>query len=143
MFGLPRAGMATMGNPIDNQIMADIYSLSSNPTLFHFYHPDIIEVTPNYTSLNSYQVILNCVHEKNFSSIPVNLRLEFLKLALIDAADTILPLRNRFQNIQTTYGSIELLVDQLQELSQQRDDLLERFMESVVKNPNRKKVWFG
>jgi len=143
MFGTPRAGTATMGNPIDNQAMADIYSLQRNPTLYHFYHPDIIEISPNYTSMQTYQVILNCVHDKSFTTIPVNMREWFLKLALIDAADTILPLRNRFQSIQTTYGSIELLVDQLQELSGQRDELMDKFMQNINRQSNRKKIWFG
>lgn len=140
--GNPRMG-ATMGNPLDNQVMADIYSLQRNPTLFHFYPPNILEITPSYTSASAFQAVVNTVHRKNFSTIPVNLRKQFLQLALIDAADTILPLRTRFQTIQTTFGSVELMIDQLQEISQSREEVTEKFRQSVTRMANRKKVWFG
>ncbi len=143
VYGTPRVGGNSMGNPIDNQLMTDLYSLQRNPTIFHFYPPNILEITPNYSSMNNFQVLMNTVHANDFSTIPINLRKQFLQLALVDIADTILPLRQRFQNIQTTFGSIELFVDTLQEISQSRQDITEQFRQSVTKNPNRKKVWFS
>lgn len=143
MFGSPRAGSYAFGNPIDSQLLADLTSLHQNPVLYHFYHPNIIEITPAYTSMGTYRVLVNCVHPKDLSTIPNNLRREFLNLALIDVAEVLYPLRTRFQNIQSTYGSIELLVDQLSDLVGRREEVIESFRNSSIKNPNRKKIWFA
>lgn len=144
LFATPRAGYGiTLGNPIDNQIMNNLVSMQINPTVFRFIRPNMIEIVPSYNSISDYVVEINSVHENNFGSIPMNLRDDFLDLAYSDTCRALYPLRTRYQNLQTSFGSIELNADMLNEGMQMRNELIEKWKPSLIRNSTRRKVFFG
>lgn len=146
MFATPRAGSqfsAGGNNPIDNQLMTDLLSMQSNPAVFQFYAPDRIEIKPNYSSISQFLIELNSVHPNSMITIPTNLRREFMNLAYADVCESLYPIRMRFENLQTTFGSMNLFTDQLNEGMQSRQEIMEKFQESLIRNGKRKKLWIG
>lgn len=136
----PVAYQQLMTDPIQQQISADVLSLSKNPVTFIYYSPDQIEVAPNYATNESYIVICNVVHDKTFATIPINLQDEFCQLCYADTCMVLYSLRKRFQNMQTSFGSMELNVDDLSEGTNLRQELIEKFTTSALKYSKRKKL---
>lgn|GEM_PF-2390562 len=128
-------------DPIGSQLMADIQSMVQNPITHRFIYPNKVEIMPSGTDVNSLTIILNCVHPEHFGTIPVNLQDQFLKLALLDTQEALYQIRHRFANLRTTYGDIELFIDDLQNASDKKEELIETFKSSVIKNPHRKKIF--
>lgn len=129
-------------NGSEAQMIQDVLSVNRVPVT-HRYNPDDDSVTifPAGTPKTAVLVKLKVVHLDDFSSIPLNMRDEFLKLCLYDVQMAIFPLRRRFANLQTAFGSIELFIDDLQEASSRRDELLEKWRGKFLKAPNRKKIY--
>ncbi|ALN97865.1 hypothetical protein Bp8pS_186 [Bacillus phage vB_BpuM-BpSp] len=130
-----------MGDPFARQMGADMISYNKNPLLFHFEHPNIITIMPALYNIRGVRVDFNCVHPVHFGTIPTNLQDEFLKLALLDIKDVLYNLRHRFANMQTAFGSIELFIDDLQDASDRREELLAKWRSNFGKSANRKKIY--
>ena len=136
----PAAMMNLMGDPISYQMSADILSLGHNPITFVYYPPNQIEIAPNYVMSNNYRVILNVVHPSHFGTIPTNLQREFLDLAYYDIAANLYAMRKRFNNMQTSFGALELNLDDLQDAASRREELVQRMESSSLRYGKRKKV---
>ena len=84
---------------------------------------------------------INTVHPDHFGTIPLNMREYFLKLALYDVEIMLYHIRRRFQSLQTTFGEMELFVDELAEAEDKKKELLEeKFLVNSIKSSNRKKL---
>jgi len=127
-------------NPIAAQLDMDLYSTTKNPVTFRFIHPNKIEVTPMTANFNNFTITVNRVHPNHFGTIPNLLRTEFLTLALYDVQIMLYKIRSRFQNIQTTFGEMNLMLDDLSNASSARQELIEKFHANILKNPTRKKL---
>jgi hypothetical protein len=136
---LPYTG--NMIDPMSRQWTADALSINKNPMTYQFTHPNIITITPALYVMRDTKVLINCVHPKHFGTIPTNLQDEFLKLALYDTQDILYQIRHRFNNLQTTFGSIDLFIDDLQEAKDRRQELLDKWRANVSKQANRKKLY--
>lgn len=128
-------------NIVDGQIMADMLSATQTPVTFNFYYPNIIEILPDQYTKGIITVDLHCVHPQDFSTIPLNLKDEFLKLCLYDTQETLYQIRHRFANLQTAFGSIELFIDDLQEAPAKKEELMEKWRRNAYKSSRRKKLY--
>jgi hypothetical protein len=138
--GIPNIS-AYYSNPFDMQLTSDMESAVLNPTTFKYRAPDKVEIFPKNTYIQSMYVEIKCVHPKHFQTIPMNLREEFLKLAYYDICESIYPIRHRFQSIGTTFGNIDLFMDQIEQASDKRQELIETWRSNVLKNSQRKKLF--
>lgn len=126
-----------LSNFFERQIQADLSS-ASNPITFMWYPPNQIEIYPSFiTGL----VELNVVHDDTLHTIPLNMKEYFVQLALADVKTALYQIRNRFNNMQTSFGSLELFIDDLQTGRDERNDLIEKFKIASMKTARRKKLW--
>ena len=139
----PMAGTMNYGNPIDQQMMSDL-NVTVNPRTYRFIHPNKIEMLPGYI-LGQYGLIVvaNAYHDNHFGSIPNNMQEYFLELATYDVQMSLYRIRSRFQNLQTTFGSLELFIDELAEARSNRRELMELMRENSIFNSNRRKLFYG
>lgn len=129
-------------NGNEAQLIQDILSANRVPVTFRYYDEDqSITIMPHGITNTDILTRVKVIHLDDFSSIPLNMRDEFLKLALYDVQMAIYPIRRRFSNLQTAYGNIELFVDELAEAEQKRTELLENWRRHFIKAPNRKKIF--
>jgi hypothetical protein len=128
-------------NPFEMQIDANIQSSVINPTTYNWEKPDKIEIFPKNTFARTILVETKVVHPSHMTTIPLNLRDEFNALAYYDVCESLYPIRKRFSQIGTTFGSIELFMDQLEQASDKRTELLEKWKLNFLKSPERKKFF--
>lgn len=125
----------------EGQIMADLTSMVRTPITFDFIHPNMVEIQPSGFTKGRILIDLHCIHPLDFSTIPLNLKDEFLKLCLLDTQESLYQIRHRFANLQTAFGNIELFIDDLQEAPSKKDELLEKWRRNAYKSSKRKKLY--
>lgn len=128
-------------DPVDQQIRANMESLVFNPVTWHYEAPNILEVFPKTFIVRNAMAEVKTIHGNHMTTIPMNLRDEFLELAYYDVCISLLPIRQHFSQINTSFGSIELFMNRLEEASDKRKDLLELFRVNAAKSANRKKLF--
>lgn len=139
----PSAIMQMMGDPVSMQMSADILSLTKNPITFVYYHPNQVEIAPNYAMSNNYIIMCNTVHPDHFGTIPSMLENEFLRLAYYDTCIVLYSLRKRFNNLQTSFGSMELNLDDLSDAQNKREEIIEKMVSSSLRYGKRKKIFIA
>jgi len=139
----PAAQTLLFGDPITRQMQVDLLSTVNNPTTFSFIPPNKIEIYPSVNVPDSYIIVCNIVHSKDFYTIPINLQEIFFKLCLYDTQDLLYHIRNRFNNLQTTFGNIELYLDEYREAEDKKKDLLEDLKKNSLRYNKRKKIFIA
>jgi len=129
------------GDPVTRQIEADMASMYYQPTTFEFHAPNMIEIFPKSSWYADFFVELKCVHPNHMMTIPVALRDEFLDLCLYDVRMALYPIRHRYQNINTTFGSIEMFMEKLDSAEEDRKELISRWRENFFKSSKRRKIF--
>lgn len=133
---------AVTNNGAEAQMVQDILSANRVPVTHKYYAEDeSVAVYPGGLMNKSVLCRIKVVHPDDFSTIPLNMRDEFLKLCLYDVQEAIYPLRRRFANLQTAFGNIELFVDDLAEATSRKEELFEKWRRNIIKAPNRKKLY--
>lgn len=131
-----------LSNPIDTILMNDRLSMFIPPLTVEFAPPNKITVKQNYYNLSGKICIqFEAVHPQHLKSIQPNLRDEFFHLCLDDVLCSLFPMRHRFQNITTPYGSLQPFVEMVDGARQDRAALLERWQMEVLKSGDTKKAW--
>jgi hypothetical protein len=128
-------------NFFDIQLRNDMASLSTVPVTFNFIYPNRVEIYPSNYTKGKILTELHCVHSKDFSTIPLNMKDEFLKLCLYDTQEVLYQIRHRFANLQTAFGNIELFIDDLQSAPDKKDELIEKWRRNAYKSSKRKKLY--
>ena len=141
VVGTPSPLMSTAGG-------ASLYEMDAYATMtgftnvqtYQYYHPDMIEFSPN-SSLGSYYIVVcNVVHDESLLTIPANMQDYFRQLAVCDVKSSLYLIRNRIANLQSSLGSIELFIDDLSTARDERRELMEKFAASSIKSARRKKL---
>lgn len=130
-------------DPINRQITADITSMYIQPLTFAYETPNIVSVFPKTMLLGKFAVEIKTVHPTHMATINRNLIGEFKKLCLYDIQIALYPIRQRFATINTTFGSIELFMEGLQEATNNRSELLDKWRENFFKNSRKRKIYLG
>jgi hypothetical protein len=130
-------------NPVDRQIIADATSMYYQPFTFDFESPNIVTLFPKTHFFGKFMLEIKCVHPSSMATIPLSMRDEFLEMALYDVRIALYPIRDRFKNINTTFGSIELFMDKLDSAYDDKKTLLEKWRSNFAKNSKRRKMFIG
>ncbi len=123
------------------EFMQDEISINKLPTTYQFLEPNMVEVFPKNNYSYDWLCEMRTVHPTHLATIPTTQTEDFLKLCLYDVQIALYPIRSRFVNMNTAYGSIELFMEGLQDAKQNRNDLIEKFQGRFLKSGNRKKVF--
>jgi len=118
-------------NPVDSVMMNTYNDLSSHLTTvndYHFLKPDYIRFSQDIVS-NIVIAELNIEH-KNLNTIPSDMYHKlFKRMCLADGIELVLNNRNKFTNVTTPFGEIDLntsaLESKLQELRQKIEELID------------------
>lgn len=129
-------------DPIARQMHANLTSSFQHPILFHYHHPNMLEMHPKDYIHNSIAVELKCIHPDHLMTIPIGHREWFLNLAFYDICLALHPIRFHFSQINTSFGSIELFNQHLETAQDKRDELLEKMKLDSIKASNRRKIYY-
>jgi len=130
-------------NPYDSQLFADFRSVTQTPVTSHFIAPNHIEIFPKLWLRRSAIVTVKAVHPKHLRTIKESLRDDFLHLALLDVLESLYPIRKKFENISSPYGSINLFLEQVERAHDEREQLLEKFHENVLRDSDAPKIFIA
>ena len=116
-------------NPFNSQLMADYRSMTSTPATWHFIPPNHVEINPQLLTHESALLEVRAVHPTHLNTIPLTMKDYFCRLAYLDVLESLKPYRKRYQSIQTPYGNIELLLDDIENAHSEKAALLDKFQE--------------
>lgn len=128
-------------DPFGQVLFNTMTNISVSPTTFMYRPPNQIEIFPKNLYYREMLIELKVVHPEHLQTIPVSLYEEFKNLAFYDICLSIFPIRGRYTNISTSFGNIDLFMNQLEDAQSRRDDLLERWRRDFIKSPYRKKIY--
>ncbi len=126
--------LALTSNPIATQLSLDYSSAVRTPSTFLFEPPNLVSVYPNIMPHGDMLIRVKAVHPMHFKTIPMNMRDQFLKLALYDVLQTLYPLRHRFESMNTPYGSIQPFMEMVDAAESNRNDLISEWASSSQKS---------
>lgn len=134
-------------NPYDVLALQSIHNISSMaymPDTFLYHNPNIIEIFPKSTRTTD-KLIVNtkAVHPIHLATINFNLREEWYKLVEYDAKISAYEILKNVDGAQTPFGNIELKIDRWADAEDKREQLLELWHNKAIKEPNRRKIFFG
>jgi hypothetical protein len=113
-------------NPFETQIFNDYVSMTVTPVTWQYLPPDEITVFPKIVNYQSAILEVKAIHPKHLKTIPMNMRDEFLHLALLDVLVSLYPLRHRFESFSTPYGQLAPFMEMVDRATDERKDLLEK-----------------
>lgn len=131
-------------NPIDTILLNDRISMMIPPTIVEFWPPNKVTIKQNYYNMSGKICIqFKAVHPQHLKTIEPNLRDQFLHLCLDDVLLSLYPIRHRFQNITTPYGSLQPFYEMVDNAKSDRDALLDLWHANMLTNSEAKKVWIA
>lgn len=134
-------------NPYDVMAVQSLHNVASATTMpdtFLYYSPNIIEIFPKSTrQVAKLIVTTKAVHPAHLMTIPSTLREQWNKLIEYDAKISAYELLKNVDGAQTPFGNIDLKVDRWADAEDKRDQLLELWHSKAIREPNRKKIYFG
>lgn len=113
-------------NPIESSTNNLVRSMADIKISYKFYYPNIVEVKGYPRNLNML-AILDVVHDKDLSSIPSTLHHPFNRFCLYNTANALLHIRNKYSDIETPFGSININIDFLREMAEKKNELIQEF----------------
>lgn len=127
-------------NVFEAQAAADLNSMTTVPTTFRFFPPNIIEIFPKYCY--SYDFMVKCMfeHPKHLATITPMMYIQFKRLALLDVKAAIYEMYIMLEGVSTAFGSIDLKLDSFSSAKDERTSLLEEFEKRYLQQAHRKKI---
>jgi hypothetical protein len=103
---------------------------SSFDKTFEFKHPNIVRISPvNVDECKFVTVEYERMQSKDFSEVPNDLHMYFLKMSLADVMIALGRIRKRYAGMKTPFGEIPIdaeVLDEGKELKREVLDVLER-----------------
>jgi len=130
-------------NPFESQIFNDFVSMTVTPITFRFNPPDELVIYPKILNYQTASVEVKAVHPKHLKTIPLNMRDEFLKLCLYDVLLSLYPLRHRFENFNTPYGSVQPFMEMIDSAKEDKAALMERWQSLFLKDSLAKRIFIA
>lgn len=132
-----------VNEPFESQFLQDLLSKTITPTTFTYEAPDLITIRPKIYQLGSAMLEVKSLHPKHLRTIPMAMRDQFLRLALDDVLLSLYPLRHRFENYTTPYGSLQPFFEQVDNAQADKNELLDIWKENYLKDSRTKKIWIS
>jgi len=130
-------------NPFETQVFNDYVSMTVTPVTWTYIPPNQVTVFPKIVNYQSAILEVKAVHPKHLKTIPMNMREDFLRLALLDVLVSLYPLRKRFETFSTPYGSLQPFMEMVERSIDERRELLERFGNLTLKDSNAKRIFIA
>lgn len=113
----------------------------SYPTItFRYEHPRKLILYNNISS-TSIHIRLAFEHDKNLSSIPETASESFFKLAILDVQENLYSTMKHYNEIETSYGRINLHIDDWQQAEADRKALLEEWDNTYHMDLPTQMIW--
>lgn len=132
-----------LNNPFSQQLANDFSSITQTRVTFNMIGTTHVEIYPRLTGTTQAIVTIKATHPKHLRSIKDSLREEFLKLAYLDVLMSIYPIRKRFETLNSPVGTINLFLDEVENAKSEREQLLEKFHENVLKSGDSPKIFIA
>lgn len=144
-YGYNYTSTMTQGfaDPYNTQLFNDFVALTQTRVTWHYLAPNHVEIYPRIMDQNKALITVKAIHPKHLRSIKHSLREEFLQLAYLDVLESLYPIRKRFETLNSSYGSIQLFMDSVERAHDNREELLRKFQENVLKDSDAPRVFFG
>jgi hypothetical protein len=123
MDGLCDLLTATIGRNTGDVLM--------NSITFHYEHPRKLYI---YDALISTKLLITiaCEHDNSFQSIPPTAMESFYNLALLDVKAGLYPTIKHYDGLETSFGRIELKLDDWQSAQADRKELISQWDENYL-----------
>lgn len=133
-------GMFYPLNPTDVinlQMSLDLTSAIGEPIAYNYIPPNKIEVLGGKALLGSFSADLLLTHNKKLTSIRPSQIDSFTKLALLDIKAFLYENLKHFDQIETTFGTINLRIDNWSNAENEKEELLNVWDEKYLANRKR------
>lgn len=137
------AQMPMSMNPIAAQLYDDYISSVMTPLTWTYWAPNIFERSPKVGNVSNMLLELDVVHPGHLRTIGLAMREHFYRLCLLDVLISLQPLRHRFENMSSEYGSISLFLDKIDSASSERESLLQLFEQRAMFTGHRRRIYFA
>ena len=135
--------LPVVNDPFETQFLQDLLSKTITPTTFEYEAPDLLTIRPKILSLGSALVEVKTIHPKHLRTVPMNMRDQFLRLALDDVLISLYPLRHRFESYTTVYGSLQPFFEQVDNAAADKAELIDSWKENLLKDSKAKRIWIA
>lgn len=120
------------------QMQLDHSSILYDPVVYKYIPPNKIEVSGVYnSSLGTFYVDVLATHNKRLTSIRPTQIDSFTKLALLDSKEFLYQNLKHFDQIETTFGQINLKIEEWSNASSEKEELLSQWNEKYLANRSR------
>lgn len=124
----------------DLQMSATYESMMSIPITFTFQSPDKLVIDDYPYNLDMVYLNVKIVHPDNLSTIKLTMKEQLIKLALCDIKIFLYNELKHYDKIDTTFGQIDLKIDEWQNAEDERKTLIE-YWDKAFLNVRRKKIY--
>ena len=132
-----------INDPFQTQLLNDMLSQTITPTTFSYEAPNLVTIRPKIYHMGGALIELNAVHPKHLRTIPVTMRDQFLRLCLDDCLLSLYPIRHRFENYTTPYGSLTPFFEMVDGAAADKEALLDSWKENLLKDSHAKRIWIA
>ena len=115
-----------ISNPVESATFDLTRSFMNKPITHKFLHPNRVEIK-GYCRPGRMMAILETVHDNDLSTIPSSLHLEYNKLCTYRTAELLLHIRNKYTNMSTPFGELNVNTDWIQQIADKKTELLQSF----------------
>lgn len=119
---------------------AQVISKSYPAITFRYEHPRKLLLFNNISS-TFIHVRLAFEHDKNLSTIPETASESFFKLALLDIQENLYSTMKHYNEIETSYGRVNLHIDDWQQAEADRKSLLEEWDNTYHMDLPTQMIW--
>lgn len=120
------ADMYSIDNPVESATFDLTRSFMNKPITHKFLHPNRVEIK-GYCRPGRMLAILETVHDNDLSTIPSSLHIDYKNLCVYNTAELILRVRNKYTNMSTPFGELNLNIDWIQQIADKKMELIQSF----------------
>ena len=132
-----------INDPFQTQLLNDTLSMTLTPTTFEYEAPNLVTIRPKIYKLGGALIEVKAIHPKHLKTIPMDMRDQFLRLCLDDVLISLYPLRHRFENYSTPYGSLQPFFEMVDNAQNDKNELLESWKENLLRSGKTKRIWIA
>ena len=135
--------LPVVAEPFAMQELNDLLSMTVARPTFEFRAPNMLTIRPKLLNNDGALVELKAVHPQHLKTISLQMREDFLRLCLDDVLLSLYPIRHRFENYTTPYGTLAPFFEMVDGAKADRDELLNKWQENLLKDSNAKRIWIA
>jgi hypothetical protein len=119
------------------QMHLDLTSAVADPIAYKFYPPNEIEIIGGRVMLGTFYANLLVTHNKLLTSIRPSQVDSFTKLAILDTKIFLYQNLKHFDQMETTFGTINLKIDDWANAETEREELISQWNDKYLANRSR------